>query len=30
MWLIYEDKTLNKEVGETPFMLGSLRFGYNF
>ncbi len=29
-WPIYEDKTLTKETGETPFMLGSLRFGYNF
>jgi hypothetical protein len=29
-WPIYADKTLNKEVGETPFPLGSLRFGYNF
>ena len=29
-WPIYEDGTLTKEVGETPFMLGSLRFGYNF
>lgn len=29
-WPIYEDNTLQKEVGETPFMLGSLRFGYNF
>jgi hypothetical protein len=29
-WPIYEDETLTKEVGETPFMLGSLRFGYNF
>jgi hypothetical protein len=29
-WPIYEDNTLTKEVGETPFMLGSLRFGYNF
>lgn len=29
-WPIFEDKTLTKEVGETPFMLGSLRFGYNF
>lgn len=29
-WPIYEDKTLTKEVGETPFMLGSLRFGYSF
>ena len=29
-WPIYEDKTLTKEVGEQAFMLGSLRFGYNF
>jgi hypothetical protein len=29
-WPIYEDKTLTKEVGESPFPLGSLRFGYNF
>lgn len=29
-WPIFEDKTLTKQVGETPFMLGSLRFGYNF
>ena len=29
-WPIYEDNTLAKEVGESPFMLGSLRFGYNF
>ena len=29
-WPIYEDKTLTKEVGESPFMLGSLRFGNNF
>jgi hypothetical protein len=29
-WPIYEDETLTKEVGETPFLLGSLRFGYNF
>ncbi|MFN6175937.1 MAG: autotransporter outer membrane beta-barrel domain-containing protein [Flavobacteriales bacterium] len=29
-WPIYEDATLTKEVGETPFMLGSLRFGVNF
>jgi hypothetical protein len=29
-WPIYEDNTLTKEVGESPFMLGSLRFGYNF
>jgi hypothetical protein len=29
-WPIFEDKTLTKEVGETPFPLGSLRFGFNF
>ncbi len=29
-WPIYEDNTLAREVGESPFMLGSLRFGYNF
>jgi hypothetical protein len=29
-WPIYEDNSLTKEVGESPFMLGSLRFGYNF
>jgi hypothetical protein len=29
-WPIYEDKKLTKEVGESPFLLGSLRFGYNF
>lgn len=29
-WPIYEDNTLSKEVGESPFMLGSLRLGYNF
>jgi len=29
-WPIYEDKTLTKEVGEYPFMLGSLRFVYKF
>jgi hypothetical protein len=29
-WPIYDDNTLPKEVGESPFMLGSLRFGYNF
>jgi hypothetical protein len=28
-WPIYEDNTLTKEVGESPFMLGSLRFGLN-
>jgi hypothetical protein len=26
-WPIYEDETLTKEMGETPFMLGSLRLG---
>ena len=29
-WPIYENKTLTKEVGETPFLIGSPRFGYNF
>ena len=29
-WPIYEDNTLTKEVGESPFPLGSLRLGYNF
>lgn len=29
-WPIYEDNTLTKEVGESPFMLGSLRLGFNF
>ncbi|MFN6112587.1 MAG: hypothetical protein ACK47W_02435 [Bacteroidota bacterium] len=29
-WPIFEDKTLTKEVGEQAFILGSLRFGYNF
>jgi hypothetical protein len=29
-WPIYEDNTLTKEVGEAPFMLGSLRFGISF
>lgn len=29
-WPIYEDNTLANEVGETPFMLGSLRFGIKF
>ena len=29
-WPIYEDNTLTEQVGESPFMLGSLRFGYNF
>lgn len=28
-WPIYEDNTLTKEVGESPFPLGSLRFGIN-
>jgi hypothetical protein len=28
-WPIYEDNTLSNEVGETPFMLGSLRIGIN-
>lgn len=29
-WPIYEDKLLTKEIGEEPFLLGSLRLGYNF
>lgn len=29
-WPIYEDATLTKEVGESPFMLGSLRLGIRF
>jgi hypothetical protein len=29
-WPIFEDNTLTKEVGESPFILGTLRFGYNF
>ncbi|MFN5169366.1 MAG: hypothetical protein ACK5DD_07060 [Cyclobacteriaceae bacterium] len=29
-WPIYEDETLQKEVGEEPFMLGSLRVGFRF
>ena len=29
-WPIYEDATLTKEVGESPFMLGALRLGINF
>jgi hypothetical protein len=29
-WPIFEDKTLTKEVGESPFLLGTIRFGYNF
>ena len=29
-WPIYEDNTLTKEVGESAFMLGSLRLGINF
>lgn len=29
-WPIYEDKTLTKEVGERPIILGSLRFGCTF
>ncbi len=29
-WPIYEDETLQKEVGEEPFMLGSLRAGFRF
>ena len=29
-WPVFEDESLRNEVGETPFPLGSLRFGYNF
>lgn len=29
-WPIYQDNTLSKEVAESPFLLGSLRLGYNF
>ncbi len=29
-WPIYESESLENEVGETPFPLGSLRLGYNF
>lgn len=29
-WPIYEDNKLVKEIGESPFPVGSLRFGYNF
>jgi hypothetical protein len=29
-WPIFEDKTLSKQVGERPFPLASVRFGYNF
>lgn len=29
-WPIFEDKTLTNEVGESPFLLGSLRFGIKF
>ncbi len=29
-WPIYKDDSLTEEVGETPFLLGSLRFGFNF
>jgi hypothetical protein len=29
-WPIFEDNTLSKEVGESPFLLGTIRFGYNF
>lgn len=29
-WPIYLDETRSKEVGEAPFMLGSLRFGIHF
>lgn len=28
-WAIYTDETLTREAGETPFLLGSLRFGFN-
>jgi hypothetical protein len=28
-WPIFEDKTLTKIVGESPFMLGTIRFGLN-
>lgn len=28
-WPIFEDNTLSKQVGESPFILGTLRFGYN-
>jgi hypothetical protein len=29
-WPIYEDETLTKEVGEEPFMVGTLRVGIRF
>jgi hypothetical protein len=29
-WPIFEDKTLSKEIGETPFPLGLLRVGIRF
>lgn len=29
-WPIFEDETLSEEVGETPFILGSLRLGFRF
>lgn len=29
-WPIFEDKTLTRQVGETPFPLGALRLGYSF
>lgn len=29
-WPIYEDKSLTKEVGERPIILGTLRFGCTF
>ncbi len=29
-WPIFENNTLTKEIGEEPFLLGSLRLGYNF
>ena len=29
-WPVFESESLENEVGETPFPLGSLRLGYNF
>jgi hypothetical protein len=29
-WPIYEDDSLTKEVGESPFFQGAVRFGFNF
>ncbi len=29
-WPIFEDKTLAREVGEQPFPVGALRFGFSF